>query len=142
MSNGLIADYFEKVQDDPGFWTEHVLLELTRLLAIKMKEKNIKRADLARLMGKKRSAITRLLRGEQNTTIRTIVEAAVALGYVPEIVFEQLAEMKAGSAPFAEKRPAFRWSPPAQPCDESECANKNVIPFPSRKAARSLGKIA
>ena len=44
-------------------------------------DSGIKRADLARRMGKQRSYVTRMLRGDHNLTIKTFALALAACGY-------------------------------------------------------------
>ena len=62
-----------------GFETQRLLLRLTEAFASRMEQRKVRRADLARELGVDRSMITRLLNGDQNVTIKTLVAMASVL---------------------------------------------------------------
>jgi transcriptional regulator with XRE-family HTH domain len=70
----------EKQSGQVGFETERLLLDLTEAFTEKMIEKKWRRADLARRMGVDRSVITRVMAGDRNVSLRTLVSFATTLG--------------------------------------------------------------
>ncbi len=60
---------------------ERILLDTTELLATVMHQRKISRAELAKRVGKSKSFITQVLRGDQNLTLRTIADLFFALDY-------------------------------------------------------------
>lgn len=63
-----------------GLETERLLLDLTESFVQKMVTKNVKRTELARRMGVDRAVITRVMAGDRNVTLRTLVSVASGLG--------------------------------------------------------------
>lgn len=105
--DSVLAEYLQEVQDDPEFWTEHVLLELRTALLCRMKDRKIRRSELAEKMGKQRSYISKLLTGHHNSTLRTLVEACVALDCLPRFALQELESCKKGfSLQWVEVAPA------------------------------------
>ncbi len=63
-----------------GLETERLLLSLTETFVQKLVTKNIKRTELARRMGVDRAVVTRVMAGDRNVTLRTLVSVASGLG--------------------------------------------------------------
>jgi len=61
------------------FAIESLTAEASELIARVMAEQNLSKADLARKLGKSRSWITQLLRGNANITVSTLAEVANAM---------------------------------------------------------------
>jgi transcriptional regulator with XRE-family HTH domain len=92
---------------DPDYILEGVLLAATERICELMQKHDISRAELARLLGKSRAYVTRVLNGQPNMTLKTLTHIAVALGegidlFVPTSVREQRA--RAQAAHKAEQR--------------------------------------
>ena len=69
----------EKYKDDVEFITEGIILELNEKIVLKMRELNINRAELAKRLGKSKPFVTKLLNGNHNLTVKTMVSIAQAL---------------------------------------------------------------
>lgn len=59
-------------------------------ILITMEDRDWSRTELAREMGKNKSAVTRLLSGDRNLTLRTLSDIAFALEKKARVVFEDL----------------------------------------------------
>lgn len=70
---------FSEIKEKLSYKKEKAKLEVTVELDALMKKRNVKKADLSRLLGKSNAYITKILRGESNFTIETMVEIADAL---------------------------------------------------------------
>lgn len=81
---------------------EGLVTDAAELVARLMREKGVKKAELARRLGKSRAWATQLLSGKANMTIRTFAEVAYALG----------AEVKLGTQPEAIQRQTAAPLPP------------------------------
>ncbi|QDT52430.1 hypothetical protein Pan44_04410 [Caulifigura coniformis] len=79
----------EENNDLVEFQREYTVLEATELICKLMAEKNVKRSELASLLGKSKGYISQLLDGETNMTLATLSDVFTALGaclrfgYVP-----------------------------------------------------------
>ena len=73
-------DKTDKFRDDVEFQTEEAILELNERIAQIMEEKGINRAKFANLLGVSKAFITKLLNGNPNLTIKSMVSIANALG--------------------------------------------------------------
>lgn len=80
MSLEKYRKFLEEVETSPDYWHEGAVLEFTLDLLHRMEEQNISRADLARRMGTSRAYITRLLGGDANFTLMTMVKLSMAVG--------------------------------------------------------------
>lgn len=67
-------------QDDVEFLTEEKILEFTERVVLEMEHRDIKRAQLAEALGKTKPFVTKLLKGNANMTVKTMVGIAQALG--------------------------------------------------------------
>lgn len=72
-------DYFEKFKDDVEFITEEVIIEFTEKIVDRMEKLNLSRAKLAKKLGVSKPFITKVLNGNPNLTIKTMVAIAKAL---------------------------------------------------------------
>jgi len=70
---------FEEALSSPEAWMDGPIVEFTEDLCRLMKEKNLSRADLAKKIGTSRAYITKLLGGNANFTLATMVKLAFAL---------------------------------------------------------------
>jgi Helix-turn-helix. len=84
-----------------GLETERLLIDLTETFAAEMETKEIKRAELARRMGVDRAVVTRVMAGDRNVTLRTLVAVASNLGCRLHVTIED-----ASANPVVERVPA------------------------------------
>lgn len=80
MSLERYWEYLDRVKTSPHYWHEGAVIEFTEDLCRFMEEKGISRAELARRMGTSRAYITRLLGGDANFTLMTMVKLSMAVG--------------------------------------------------------------
>ena len=80
MDNPISNDIFAQAEKDPGFWLEDFRLEFMEELAREMKHLNISRTELAKRIGVSPAYITKILRGDSNFTLQSMVKLAFALG--------------------------------------------------------------
>ena len=78
---------------NPSFLTEQLLLEINEQFCRIMDEQGISRSELADRIGVKRQFITRILNGNPNITLLTLVKVATALN--AKIGFELTVARKA-----------------------------------------------
>ena len=72
-------DELREYRDDPEFLAEGLILEFNEKICQLMEDQGLSRADLARLLGVKPPAITRMLNGSPNVTLLTLVKFTTAL---------------------------------------------------------------
>lgn len=70
----------ERLQSDPGFVAERLVIEINEEVCRLMSDRKLSRAALAQRMNVSRQLITRLLNGKTNMTLLTLCKLAVALG--------------------------------------------------------------
>jgi plasmid maintenance system antidote protein VapI len=73
-------EFLERVETSPYYWHEGAVIEFTEDLCRLMEQRDISRAELARRMGTSRAYITRLLGGDANFTLMTMVKLSMAVG--------------------------------------------------------------
>jgi transcriptional regulator with XRE-family HTH domain len=71
--------FFERAEASPFYWHEFAVTQFTEDLCRLMEEKKVSRAELARRIGTSRAYITKLLGGNANFTLMTMVKLAMAL---------------------------------------------------------------
>jgi hypothetical protein len=79
---GMQSQYEIKMQDlgfRKAMAVESLLLEATETICQRMEALQVSRAELARRLGKSRAAVTQMLEGNANLTIRTLAEVMFAL---------------------------------------------------------------
>jgi plasmid maintenance system antidote protein VapI len=80
MSLAKYWEFLDRVETSPDYWHEGAILDFTLDLQRRMEEQEISRAELARRMGTSRAYITRLLGGDANFTLMTMVKLSMAVG--------------------------------------------------------------
>jgi transcriptional regulator with XRE-family HTH domain len=70
---------FDEAQASPEAWVDGPIVEFTEDLCRLMEEKGLSRADLAKKLGTSRAYVTKLLGGNANFTLATMVKLAFAL---------------------------------------------------------------
>ncbi|MFY9268251.1 MAG: helix-turn-helix transcriptional regulator [Candidatus Manganitrophaceae bacterium] len=74
------TEKLEAFKEDIDFRTEEVILELTDKISEIMARDGVNRSELANRLGVSKAFITKLLNGNPNLTLRTLVSIATALG--------------------------------------------------------------
>jgi transcriptional regulator with XRE-family HTH domain len=69
-----------ELEHDPDFVLDRVKVELAEQIYLAMTGKGVTQAELARLLDRKASYVSRLLAGTENVTTATLVRVAMALG--------------------------------------------------------------
>ncbi len=75
-------ELYQEAQKDPAYWTAKVTHSFAISLNNMMVEKKITKTDLAKKIGVSKAYITKVLRGEANFTVETMVKFSMALGCV------------------------------------------------------------
>jgi transcriptional regulator with XRE-family HTH domain len=71
---------FQEFRKDVDFNTEELILDLTERITATMNTLGVNRAELARRLGVSKAFVTKLLNGNPNMTVRTMVSVAKSLG--------------------------------------------------------------
>lgn len=79
MSIERYRQLLDRAESSPDYWREAAVIQFTEGLCRRMEEKKISKAELARRMGTSRAYVTRLLGGEANFTLGTMVKLALAV---------------------------------------------------------------
>ena len=79
VDSGRYRQMFEEAESHSDYWIDGPISEFTEDLSRLMKEQNVNRAELARRMGTSRAYITKMLGGNANFTLLTMVKLAMAL---------------------------------------------------------------
>jgi transcriptional regulator with XRE-family HTH domain len=85
--NRWIKEKIELYKDDFEFRFETLILNLTENICKRMKQKNINRTELAGLLNVSPPAVTKILNGNSNFTLKTLLLLSDALGQELEINF-------------------------------------------------------
>lgn len=68
------------IADSEEYKVQHVISEITEDVVARMTVSHMSRQDLANELGVSPAMVTKLLRGQNNFTVRTLVQMATALG--------------------------------------------------------------
>ena len=80
MSSKTFEEMIQEFERGDDYWTELAIIEFTEVLIQRMQGQGITRTELARRMGKSKSYVTKVLQGDNNFTIATMVSLIRALG--------------------------------------------------------------
>jgi hypothetical protein len=72
-------ELFQRAEECIGYWVELGKLEFTEEMLARMKERGVKKSQLAATLGAKPAFVTRLVSGHNNFTLETMVRVARAL---------------------------------------------------------------
>lgn len=75
----------EEARRTDAYWIEALQIDLTFSLLDAMERADVSRADLARRLGCSRPYVTKMLKGDVNFTVETLVKLARALGCSVEV---------------------------------------------------------
>jgi transcriptional regulator with XRE-family HTH domain len=70
---------FDDLENDPEYMAECAIIEFTEEVCRRMDALGVSRAELARRLGTSQAYITKLLQGNANFTLKTMVKIAMAL---------------------------------------------------------------
>jgi len=145
VADWLHDDYVE-LQADPTFVAEQLILDITVKIATVMEEKGVTQKELANQLDISPSALSQLLSGDQNISIKRLVKVALALGMqweVPNLVPSESAdvervetktritvaelEMDRPAKDFPSKGTAWGLSVGGEPVDENENDEEQYI---------------
>jgi len=80
MKSGTwFTDKLNEFESDLEFRTEEVIIAFTEKVVAAMRERDMSRVELAQRLGVSKAFVTKLLNGNPNLTIRTMVSLAAAL---------------------------------------------------------------
>ena len=74
------AEFFPEIGESPGYWIELAKLEFTENVLARMQELGLTKGQLAAKLGMKPAMVTRIVNGQNNFTLSTMVRVAGALG--------------------------------------------------------------
>lgn len=72
-------EFFDRIEERPGYWAEVAKLEFTREVLTRMEKSNVSKTELASRLEVQPGMVTRLLGGRNNFEIETMVRMALAL---------------------------------------------------------------
>ena len=78
-SGKWFREKLDEFQDDQEFRTEQAIIDFTERVVAAMHERGMSRVELAQRLGVSKAFVTKLLNGNPNLTIRTMVAIADAL---------------------------------------------------------------
>jgi transcriptional regulator with XRE-family HTH domain len=73
-------DFFADAEKRDTYWEELAILEFTEALVARLKSLSLSKSEWAKRLGIGPSQVTKLLAGENNFTLRTMVKLARSLG--------------------------------------------------------------
>jgi transcriptional regulator with XRE-family HTH domain len=73
-------DLYREAQQHDDYWVAGLIQEFTEALANRMEAAEISRSELARRLGSSPAYVTKVLRGNGNFTLTTLVRLARAVG--------------------------------------------------------------
>ena len=86
---GWYKTLLDKYKNDPEYIAEGKILDITEKIVARMEELCINRADLAARLNVSKAYITKLLRGDVNFTLKSLIalsaalEADIAIDFIP-----------------------------------------------------------
>ena len=84
------TDELESMKNEPVYIIEGTLMQFVNKITIEMEEQGISKSALAQKIGKKPPFVTRVMQGNSNITLATMVEILVALGLKFDFQFKSL----------------------------------------------------
>jgi transcriptional regulator with XRE-family HTH domain len=80
MKPKTFADLYRVAEKHDDYWVAGLVHDFTEALARRMEEEGVSRAELARRLGTSQAYVTKVLRGNVNFTLATLVKLARAVG--------------------------------------------------------------
>lgn len=126
--NPKYDEWLKEAEQHDDYHTEGAILEFTEDLVRTMKRKGVSRTQLANKLGKKPAYITKMLGGENNFTLATMVKVARALDMQLKVGLEEVPMLRTRDISTAP------WTVLSQVCDLRE-ALIDYMPNPSAMAS-------
>jgi transcriptional regulator with XRE-family HTH domain len=124
QTNKSFGALFRRARERDDYWVASASLEFTEEITRLMAEQHLTRAELARRLGTSTAYVTKLLRGNVNFTVQTMVRVARALGAefrpllqpaVPAAINAHVRRQRSpGTSPAAITAPGARMRSPAR----------------------------
>lgn len=80
MSEKTFAELYEEARQHDEYWIAQAVQELNEEICRLMEERSVTRSELARRLGVSPAYVTKILRGNTNFTLASMVRLARALG--------------------------------------------------------------
>jgi transcriptional regulator with XRE-family HTH domain len=109
----------ERAKTRDPFWVETAILEITEEIVARMEADGVSRTELAKRLGKKPSFVTKILRGDNNFTLETLVKVARRLN-CRFLTHLQCDGVTTEWIDFLHTKPAISVSQPSEPLLWSE----------------------
>lgn len=94
----------EYFKEDFGFRLETLILDLTEKICEKMQQKNISRTSLSKSLSVSPPAVTKILNGTSNFTLKTLLSLADALELDLNVSFKEKADVYSKVIDFSLRR--------------------------------------
>lgn len=91
--------FFEQAEKHDAYHVEGVVLDVTNATIQRMQSLGISRKGLASKLGKSQSHVTQLLAGDNNFTLETLVQLALALDCAVNVKLEPIAQKRVDWSP-------------------------------------------
>lgn len=89
VKKNWFKDFLDSMEGNFEFRLESMILEITEKICEAMDHKNISRSEFADLLGISRPAVTKILNGNSNFTLKTLISIADALELKFNIEFKE-----------------------------------------------------
>lgn len=98
--DSTLLDAVAAVENSSIYKTEGIILDFTERICEILAERGISRAEFARMLGRSKAWVTKLLRGDHNMTVATIVQVMNTLGHDVEIDVREFGTATVGELPY------------------------------------------
>lgn len=89
MTENLYQQLLEEFKDDMDFRSEGVVSDITEQICQIMEDKGLNRVDLSNLLNTSKAAVTKMLNGSTNFTIKRLVKISISLNKEIDICFKE-----------------------------------------------------
>lgn len=76
---GKLRNMLKQARKGVAYWSEHAVLDFTDAIERLMREQDVSRAELGRRIDTSQAYVTKVLSGESNFTVKSMVQLAHAL---------------------------------------------------------------
>ena len=83
----------EELLNSPEYWFEEAQNELYRQVVSFMEKEGLNQTQLAERLGVSKGYISQILKGEFNYTLKKLIEISMAIGKVPKIRYQSIADV-------------------------------------------------
>lgn len=129
MKHATARSLYEEAEKHLSYWVEGAIIDFTEELCRVMDESGVSRAELARRIGSSPAYITKILRGNSNFTLSSMVRVSRALEHEVRIHL---------SRPYA----MTRWIDELPPAGATTASVATVLPGKAGPPALSLMEVA